>query len=70
MSLNYKTIVMKNGNCDRCAGCGYITDGESPEPFKYWMELPVQSALALQMGLVKPVECPDCKGTGNEPAAA
>ena len=65
MGLNYKTLVMQNGNCDSCAGCGYVTDGESPEPFKYWLELPVQSAIALQMGLVKPVECFACKGTGN-----
>lgn len=64
MALKYDTLIMKEGNCDRCAGCGYITDGKNGDPFKYWLELPVQSAVALQMGLVKPVECPECKGSG------
>lgn len=63
--MNYKTVIMKDGNCGRCAGCGYL-DGEG-QPFKYWLELPVQSALALQMGLVRPVECDDCKGSGFQP---
>jgi hypothetical protein len=66
--VTYRTITMKGGDCDRCAGCGYLDDGEM-QPFKYWLELPVQSAVALQMGLVKPVECPDCRATGNAQSA-
>lgn len=65
MGLNYKTLVMKNGKCPRCDGCGYLDDGEH-QPFKYWLEMPVQSAVALQAGIVKPYACPDCMGTGGE----
>ena len=27
--------------------------------------VPMQSAIAIQMGLVSPVECPECEGSGE-----
>lgn len=68
MALDYKTIVLKHGDCEECAGCGYLDDGEL-QPFKYWADLPVQSSYALQKGWVKPIECPECGGTGSAKAA-
>jgi len=50
--------------CDRCAGCGKLADDEDQTPWKYWMELPVQSAIVVLTGIVKPIDCPNCKGLG------
>lgn len=58
-------IVMKSGDCDRCAGCGYVANTPDAEPWKYWAELPTQSAVAISMGWVRPIECPECKGSGE-----
>lgn len=66
-----EVVVMKGitgaAACRTCDGCGYLADDDDKTPFKFWLEMPVQSALALQMGLVKPVECPDCDGEGRLP---
>ena len=52
--------------CTQCLGWKRVDDGEQ-QSWKYWEELPFQSALAIRMGLVRPVECPHCHGTGIEP---
>jgi hypothetical protein len=52
--------------CPACAGCGKIANDEERTPWKYWAELPVQSALAVIVGAVKPVVCPDCSGSGKQ----
>ena len=54
--------------CDRCAGCGQIANDDDGTPWKYWAELPAQSAIAVHLGLVRPIPCPECKGTGHDPA--
>ena len=51
--------------CDRCDGCGKIANDKYGTPWKYWAELPAQSAVAVKMGIVKPVTCPECKGEGE-----
>lgn len=51
--------------CTHCAGCGQIADTEEGEPWKYWLELPVGSALAVIAGIVKPIPCPMCQGSGQ-----
>lgn len=51
--------------CSKCAGCGRIANDEEGTPWKYWEELPIKSAAAVIMGIVKPLTCPDCKGTGQ-----
>jgi hypothetical protein len=50
--------------CQRCDGCGKVADSDDGEPWTAWMKLPVGSAAAVIAGLVKPVDCPDCSGTG------
>lgn len=51
--------------CGRCDGCGRIADTEEGEPWTSWLELPLQSSAAVLMGIVNPIPCPDCGGTGG-----
>lgn len=51
--------------CERCDGCGKIADSDEGEPWTAWENLPPGSDLAVQMGLVKPITCPKCGGTGE-----
>lgn len=51
--------------CNRCDGCGQIANDDDGTPWKYWAELPYQSAASIVFGLVKPLTCPDCIGTGK-----
>lgn len=62
------TVVIYEGDdkCSQCLGWKRVDDGEQ-QSWKYWAELPEQSKVAIKIGLVKPVECPLCKGTGIEP---
>jgi len=66
-----KVVVLKavtgEKECQSCAGCGYVANDDDKVPWKYWMELPMQSAIAIQMGLVQPEECTECNGTGEKP---
>lgn len=55
-------------DCTWCQGDGRIADDDEGTPWKYWLELPLQSALAVTMGLVKPIPCTTCGGTGQVPA--
>lgn len=52
----------KKETCSHCAGCGKVT--ENGEPWVYWEQLPLASSAAVLMGLVKPVPCAGCDGTG------
>jgi len=51
--------------CIMCDGCGKIADDEYSTPWSYWLDLPLVSSSAVLMGLVKPLPCPDCKGSGR-----
>lgn len=53
--------------CKRCLGWKQIADSENGESWKLWAELPVPSNLAVVIGLVKPIACPRCYGSGREP---
>lgn len=53
--------------CKKCLGWKRIDDGDEGLSWKYWAELPSPSNIAIQMGIVKPIECPRCHGTGIEP---
>jgi hypothetical protein len=55
--------------CLRCDGCGKIADSEDGEPWISWTNLPLHSSMAVLMGIVKPITCPSCGGTGKKPEA-
>lgn len=62
------TIRLSNpGNCKRCGGCTYIATDDYGTPWIFWASLPPGSDLSIKMGLVKPIPCPDCGGTGDKP---
>jgi hypothetical protein len=56
--------------CARCRGCGRIANTEDGEPWSAWLELPLGSATAVLLGVVRPVTCPDCGGTGKRKAGS
>jgi len=66
--VEMKVTIIYDGEdaCERCLGWKKVDDGEK-QSWKYWAELPEQSRLAVNMGLVKPIDCPDCGGTGIQP---
>jgi hypothetical protein len=51
--------------CPKCEGCRYVANDEDMSPWKRWADLPPGSDLAVRMGLVYPVKCPECEGTGR-----
>lgn len=51
--------------CQKCRGCGKVADTSDQEPWSEWMKLPLQSAGAVLIGLIKPIPCPACGGTGQ-----
>ena len=52
--------------CFKCQGCGQVANSEEQEAWTYWAELPPGSDVAVRMGLVKPIPCPSCGGSGYE----
>lgn len=60
------TIYDGANACGQCLGWKRVDDGEK-QSWKYWEELPAQSRIAITMGLVKPITCPRCSGSGIEP---
>jgi RecJ-like exonuclease len=55
---------MSTKECTRCDGCGQIANSDDGEPWTAWTSLPAASAIAIRMGLVAPIPCPDCDGSG------
>lgn len=51
--------------CERCDGCGRIANSDDGEAWTAWQDLPPPSDLAVRMGLVKPIPCPICGGSGK-----
>lgn len=60
-------VTIYNGTdvCPKCLGWKRVADSEDGESWKFWAELPAPSNLAVVAGLVKPIECPACHGTGQ-----
>ncbi len=61
---------MSEHQCLTCNGEGNTDNNEDlaeRSPWSYWVNLPVKSALAVILGVVKPTTCYSCKGTGVEP---
>lgn len=57
-------------DCPSCDGCGKVANTEEREPWTAWMSLPVGSAIAVVMGIVRPITCQRCSGTGKVSAHA
>ena len=53
--------------CTQCRGCGKVANSDKQEAWTYWTELPPGSDLAVRTGLIKPITCPRCGGSGNKP---
>ncbi len=51
--------------CTTCAGCGQVANDDDSTPWSYWARLEPPSNMAVVMGLVKPLTCPKCNGTGT-----
>jgi len=51
--------------CTACAGCGQVANSEDREPWTFWLDLPLKSAAAVALGLVRPVPCDGCGGSGQ-----
>ena len=51
--------------CERCNGCGKIANDEEGTPWSYWESLPPENSLAIRIGVVKPLLCPECNGYGQ-----
>ncbi len=51
--------------CSKCNGEGRVADSADQEPWSAWATLPRGSDLAVRFGLVKPIPCPKCGGTGQ-----
>ena len=52
-------------NCTACDGCGQVADDEDRTPWTAWATLPRGADIAVRTGLVKPVRCEACAGTGK-----
>lgn len=59
-------MVINTTKCLKCDGCGKVADTNDEEPWTVWMNLPLNSAMAVVLGLVKPKTCPMCQGTGKK----
>ena len=52
--------------CPKCLGDKHVANTDDAEPWSCWANLPPGSDLAVRMGLVQPITCPQCKGTGTK----
>lgn len=47
--------------CSTCLGEGQIANDDERTPWSAWASLPPGSDLAVRLGLVYPIPCPDCQ---------
>ena len=51
--------------CAKCAGCGKIANDDDGTAWVHWLALPLESSMAVLAGIVRPIPCPECGGTGR-----
>lgn len=52
--------------CRTCAGEGRVATDSAHTPWSQWTSSPLESALAAVVaGIVRPIDCPECHGTGE-----
>jgi len=49
----------------KCDGCGRIASDVDQTPWSYWLAMRPGSDLAIFLGVVKPIPCPECLGKGE-----
>jgi hypothetical protein len=61
-------VIIYDGKdaCKQCLGWKRVDNGQGVS-WKEWMDLPAPSRSAVDAGIIKPVVCPRCHGTGVEP---
>ena len=52
--------------CENCDGCGQIADDAEGAPWTAWTSLPVGAQMAIRMGMLKPIVCPECFGAQHK----
>lgn len=55
-------------NCRRCYGNGYVASSDDHDPWLIWLALPPVSDMAVVLGLITPLTCFSCLGTGKADA--
>lgn len=53
--------------CLACDGWGAVADTKEGGSWRYWAELPPGADLAVRLGIVRPVRCAACEGSGTQP---
>lgn len=46
--------------CQKCGGCGQIASDDDQSPWAVWEALPPGSDIAVRLGWVVPLPCPEC----------
>lgn len=57
---------MDSQKCLTCAGSGQVANDTDQTPWKYWAEIPFPENIAVVAGIVRPVTCPKCGGSGEK----
>ena len=66
MDENDKRAAMTGKLCPTCNGCGLVANDDQQTPWNEWASLPVGGAgAAVVLGLVRPLPCPQCGGSGR-----
>lgn len=52
--------------CWKCLGEGQVANSDDQEPWSAWASLPPGSDLAVRLGLVAPMPCPECSPAVTE----
>lgn len=60
---------LEEDDCRKCYGEGRIANSDDGEPWSTWAALKPGEDLAVQLGIVRPIDCPVCKGTGSRKVA-